>query len=619
MENHKEKLKFILFVSLVLGIWGLPKTSWAATYYIDSKDGSDANNGASPSTPWKYCPGDAHFNAHYVPDTANGDTFIFKGGVEYQGSIPIANSGGAAGKEMIYRGNTVAGDWGSGKAKINLNATYNQAFTGASQSYIKILNFDIYGPKNPQNSSSAAGGALCPAGQYFVDRWTTGSSVPQCVSYNGSGYPGVIRITGTSSFWTIQDCKIHEVENWQDTCISGAGTSSDSSVFGCDAGYCAHPSAGLPSGTYGIHIEGASPTNRAANITIDNNEIYAIGRYALLAVYVDHLRVTRNDIGGINLDAAHKGWTSQFMALGISDDAVIQYNRVHDMYAYIAVDPANEAVPRCHAGDWMHFWTENAIPMTNVVIDGNWFYTSDTTWKERLNNSVIGQISDVNGIRISNNVITNIATQWGGIFVFGANGQYQAKNIGIYNNTIAQWGIKDLPDTIPAIFICGSPGGGLENCDLSTTKIKNNILLNYGTSAYGYPIFVTGTGLPSIDYNIFHNPNNLAVSYISLNGTVRTLAEWRTYTGGCPTGQDCHTLFIDPELMSVPVSADVTSQGNYSLQSTSPAIHAGTTLSEMFTTDKNGAARPAWDIGAYEYVGGGDKMPPAVPSGLTVK
>jgi hypothetical protein len=331
MENHKEKWKFFLFVSLVLGILGLPETTWAATYYIDFKDGSDANNGASPSTPWKYCPGDAPFSAHYVPDTANGDAFIFKGGVEYQGSIPIANSGGGVGKEMIYRGNTATGEWGSGKAKLNLNATYNQAFTGISKNYIKIINFDIYGARNPQNSSAAAGGALCPAGQYYVDRWTTGSSVPQCVSYHGDGYPGVIRITGTSSFWTIQDCKIHEVENWQDTCISGAGTSSDSSVFGCDAGYCAHPSAGLPSGTYGIHIEGASPTNRAANITIDNNEIYAIGRYALLAVYVDHLRVTRNDIGGINLDAGQKGWTSQFMALGISDDTVIQYNKVHDM------------------------------------------------------------------------------------------------------------------------------------------------------------------------------------------------------------------------------------------------------------------------------------------------
>jgi hypothetical protein len=99
MENHREKLKSILFVSLVLGILGLPKTSWAATYYIDFKDGSDANNGASPSTPWKYCAGDAHFSAHYVPDTANGDAFIFKGGVNTRAVFLLPTLEGALAKK----------------------------------------------------------------------------------------------------------------------------------------------------------------------------------------------------------------------------------------------------------------------------------------------------------------------------------------------------------------------------------------------------------------------------------------------------------------------------------------------------------------------------------------
>jgi hypothetical protein len=48
---------------------------------------------------------------------------------------------------------------------------------------------------------------------------------------------------------------------------------------------------------------------------------------------------------------------------------------------------------------------------------------------------------------------------------------------------------------------------------------------------------------------------------------------------------------------------------------------AGTPMASYFTTDKDGVTRPqgsAWDIGGYEYVGGGDTTPPAAPTGLAV-
>jgi hypothetical protein len=47
----------------------------------------------------------------------------------------------------------------------------------------------------------------------------------------------------------------------------------------------------------------------------------------------------------------------------------------------------------------------------------------------------------------------------------------------------------------------------------------------------------------------------------------------------------------------------------------------GADLSAIFSTDILGVSRPqgsAWDIGAYEYVQGGDTIPPASPTGLTV-
>ena len=64
----------ILFLIAVLVVSGL-----GATYYIDFSTGSDANNGTSKSTPWKYCPGMRGYTG--VHAVTSGDTYIGKGGV----------------------------------------------------------------------------------------------------------------------------------------------------------------------------------------------------------------------------------------------------------------------------------------------------------------------------------------------------------------------------------------------------------------------------------------------------------------------------------------------------------------------------------------------------------
>ena len=91
----------------------------AATFYTDHDTGSDANNGTSTATPFKYCPGDWRATGTSSSTTLTaGDTVYFKGGVTNYTArtngnvINIASSGSVASKISYLGGQEIA--WGSG-------------------------------------------------------------------------------------------------------------------------------------------------------------------------------------------------------------------------------------------------------------------------------------------------------------------------------------------------------------------------------------------------------------------------------------------------------------------------------------------------------------------------
>lgn len=59
--------------------------SFATTYYIDYASGSDGNLGTSRAIPWQRAPGMVGFQGQYAH--AQGDSFIFKGGVTWPSSV----------------------------------------------------------------------------------------------------------------------------------------------------------------------------------------------------------------------------------------------------------------------------------------------------------------------------------------------------------------------------------------------------------------------------------------------------------------------------------------------------------------------------------------------------
>jgi len=162
----------------------------------------------------------------------------------------------------------------------------------------------------------------------------------------------------------------------------------------------------------------------------------------------------------------------------------------------------------------------------------------------------------------------------------GANGS--TRNI-LYNDTIL-----NPSGSLWCITIAQASQGAA----CADNKIKNCILMNDSAargSIIGYSSSM-GSGFQS-DYNAVID----RFSVDQDNETLLTLAQWRGY------GYDTHSfittktaLFVDP------------ANNDYHLKVGSPAINAGTTVTEV-TDDIEGTSRPqggAYDVGCYEAAGG---------------
>jgi len=170
----------------------------ATMYYVDFSHGLDSNSGTSPTAPWKHAPGDP--NAQGGPASVllhPGDTVLFRGGVVYNGTIVLSESG-RTGSPITYDGNS-AGTFGTGRAILDgegsargpladqygfLGGETWNGVTDVGVSFVTVQNFEIRDLRYIWNDTGGG--------------WNNG--------------PQGIAIGGVGSNVTVENCWIHDIQ-----------------------------------------------------------------------------------------------------------------------------------------------------------------------------------------------------------------------------------------------------------------------------------------------------------------------------------------------------------------------------------------------------------------------
>jgi len=282
--------------------------------------------------------------------------------------------------------------------------------------------------------------------------------------------------------------------------------------------------------------------------TIKDNEFYQNGDSGL------EIHGTNHRIENNNIYDSRCWCDSNADADGIryfGSGHVFKGNKIYD----ITFDSPENKSCRPHIDAFQTWDFEDGIA-NNMTFDGNWIELTD--WQADVE---YGKGWEIEGLRdsvIKNNIVKAVC---GLAAVSGSNNS----NLTIVNNTF----IGNLNPPCSVGSNCWP--AALELSGVSGCTAKNNIFVDWAYShAYG-------SSLGGLDNNLIYWSNG-------------------QNPPGSPKANDLWG--IDPKFVNP-------SGNDYHLQSSSPAINAGVTISSV-TNDYDGNPRPqrsVYDIGAYEYTG----------------
>ncbi len=528
-----------------------------------SPTGSDSNAGTSSAAPWASV---AKVNATlYQP----GDTILFQRGGEWHAQLE-PSSDGTATSPITY------GDYGSGVKPIFDGSDYvsNGAITSLGNS---VYSFPVSASPNGQVYwaylnhvallAATGGGTSMPANSFYTDGGTVWintngvnpTTVPVSVGDRATGQnvdQGVIASNGHSHlvFNNLIGRETAQVPGGgimagglTDAYVIRIMNSSDVTLNGCEADYGGKHNIGVIDST-GVIVSGLM-ANGGVN-GVSGNEL-PYGNETALVAYADQ-----------NVHHTTQQWIN----------CTVQ-NYPGSQPAFLTHNDGSDSIDSLLIQNLMDYGSPVALqPGTNVAI----------TYKGGFikNNSLVAYTSAGTTEMIDGVALT------GDYPFIQVNGNATVQNCLVTNANQ------------PAIQVNAG---------------ANNVIRFNTLAPYGYATAIdlrAGTSNSQIYGNIISNTSN-AIGIA--NGSITYSADYDVFdsTAGSPTfggqslssfqsaGHETHAVVANPLFVN-------TTAGDYSLQSTSPAINVvpTTVVSPALTTDIRGFTRPSanvYDAGAYEF------------------
>lgn len=369
----------------------------------------------------------------------------------------------------------------------------------------------------------------------------------QITRSGASGQPIVYQAEGTAitQGFTIDAGYIHivgfEITDTQDHATNGTGVT-------VNGNYCEVRSNYIHDTTrVGIllYYTSSRDSSSVSNCTVSGNRIYRAGRAGIEINGRNHL-IENNDISRtLQYPTKWVNYGSGMDADGIlfhGSGHTIRKNWIHDI---LMSDPENKD-PHI---DCFQTWG----PAYNILFEQNF---CDNPNDEMQGIMISASETPVRNLLVKNNIIK----------AFRLLNIWNCENISIMNNTFTS-----------ELSYQGASGYGIELHSSPNAKVKNNLFYNVGRHSYSYLYkdSASETGL-DVGYNCHYMSDG-------------------TPPAGSPSPNDLWQ--VDPKLVNI-------SANDFHLQSGSPLINVGVTLSEV-ANDYDGVTRPqgiGFDIGAFEFI-----------------
>jgi hypothetical protein len=566
-QNMKiPSIKTFLNSTLIVILLFTGKTN-ATSYYVDSADGNDNNNGTSTTTPWKTLSKVCDAATTFQP----GDIISFKRGEIWYGErlTPTAHASGISGNPIIYN------SYGNGNRPIfNLIITQTPEWTdegnniwsaiiGAGARFFKN---GIEMLRNPLPDRIPLG---TQGTQYYTELINEGNNLklyiysttnPKNDSYKWTAYNIGLYFPNTQ-YIQINDLdfrggasasiKIKNNEYW--------------TINNCNIGY---------NSGYGVVIKESShikilQCDFNSNFTVDQSQLQPASGGI--------------DYTGCN-DGIFIGGASEYIEIA----SCYFKNWSHASFG----SNASKAEEKISFISFHH----NTLTAPDIIYGGRIAYSGYCEDGEYYNNNInnISVANQLGGSRnhFHHNIIdvvkdSPLKEDKIGIGIWLENYNVQIKDNIIENNVIANTDSKGL-EIYSENF--DYPG------EVSGNKIRNNIFYNCGITENNIAIQFHKDQSDQLIYkniienNLIYNSNSTKTCLYQFNGILCDVTTFNSKDADIRSNIDGNPLFFDAD------------NGNYHLLSNSPAINAGTM--PFATKDYDGNPIPngnAADIGAFEY------------------